>query len=496
MKFTRFAFSAVLCALVSAAMAAPAVLIVQMKLPIKDKLDPNVDISEAIGKEYDANGRLVPIVYSSADPIVKAALSTGELKGIYENPRSNEMLDAARKLHVNYVIVVSAYRSGPKIESKLLVYKDRHEVWKDEQNMSVSLQEIVDPANTVASLAHTLCVRMDLNVFKGLQDRPKANNPTLQPGQQPTVVPTMIQLTPEVNSAELNHDVDELVKSGKSSQAILKLRDSVDLAPFDFERRKALILLLGDTSAENAALEARRASAVMPEKVELRVLAARYWIKAGHSDEAQRDLNEAIARDPNGAATRLMLGEVSLSQMEPSKALPHLDEAIKQKDEAEPRFLRAICRALLGGTDGMQLDLAQAAKMSPTKADSVALKRYDFAANLMDRSLAIDGTELKSLIPKLVVKPKDQGLHEDLDQMLRLVQSRTAFLTAVEPPATGKIPHDQRLLAYRLMAQSILDVQTYCTSKDEDTLADARINLGESMKQLAAARGPAPATKN
>jgi tetratricopeptide (TPR) repeat protein len=281
------------------------------------------------------------------------------------------------------------------------------------------------------------------------------------------------------------------VKAGKTSQAILKLRDGVDIAPFDLERRKSLILLLGDSSAENAALEARRAAAVMPEKVELRVLAARFWIKAGRTDEAQKDLNEAIARDPNGAATRLMLGEVSLNQLEPSKALPHLDEAIKQKDEAESRFLRAVCRALLGGTDGMLLDLAQVAKMDPSKTDSIVQKRYSFAVGLIDRTLTIDGTDLKTLIPKLIVKPKDPALHDDLDQMLRLVQSRTAFLTAIEPPAKLRVPHDQRLLAYRLLAQSILDVQTYCTTKDEDTLADARINLGESLKQIAAAKGGA-----
>jgi len=79
-------------------------------------------------------------------------------------------------------------------------------------------------------------------------------------------------------------------------------------------------------------------------------------------------------------------------------------------------------------------------------------------------------------------------LHDQTEQLLRLVQSRTSLLSALTVAPEDQPAHDRRMLAQRLMAQSLLDLQTYSASADEDALADARINLTESLKQLVAAK--------
>ena len=79
----------------------------------------------------------------------------------------------------------------------------------------------------------------------------------------------------------------------------------------------------------------------MPDAIELRVLAARAWMRAGKPDEAQTDLNEAMARNPDGAGTRLLLGEIGIAQLKPERALDHLSKSIAAGDSAE-----AECRTV------------------------------------------------------------------------------------------------------------------------------------------------------
>jgi tetratricopeptide (TPR) repeat protein len=491
LKVASLALALGLFSIWQVAQASPTILIYQSRVPIKDKDDPNIDISKPIWQEYDQNGRLTPIVYSPSDPTLKSAVASGKLADPPIAPSDKQLFAVARKLGVDYVLVVQSQRVGKIVDASLKLFKDQRQIWTDEDNLAVTLQDIIDPQSTALSIAHTFVLRMNATPLKGFADHPKAQNPQLQPGQTPVVAPISAKPIQKTNNEELKVEVDSLIKANHSSEAILKLRDAVDQAPLDLERRLLLINELQVDQPLAAASEARRAAIVMPEKVELRVLAARAWIRAGKPNEAQEDLNEAVARDPNGASTRLLLAELSLGHLEPSKALGHLDEAIKQQDTSQARFLRAICRSMLGGIDGMNIDLKQVDKLEPTRTPDVVGSRYAQATDILDHAFTQDVNDLRSLIPKIVVKPKDSGLRDQLEQMLRLLQSRTTFLTLIEIPSNLKLPHDQRILAHKLLAQSIIGVQSYSNNSDEDTLAEARINLGEALKQLKIAQTPA-----
>ena len=488
MKSARLGVLLAFVSTVVTAEATPTILIYQSKSALKGKDDLNVDISAFIGKEYDTNGRFIPVVYSPSDPAIKAALTSRRLKSLPESPRNSEVFAVSRELRVDYLVVVEAIRSGKTVKSKLKLFRGERQIYHDDNDLSVTMKEILDPENTARSIAHTFVLRMDTGPFKEFPDQPKAQNPTLQPGQSPTAASTSVKITPETSDADLRKDIDGLVRANRTAEAILMLRDAVDASPFDLDRRNGLIDLLQANNPQAAAQEARRAAILMPDKVELRIQSARAWMKAGETAEAQKDLNEAVARDPNGVATRILLGELSLRQLEPTKAISHLDAAIKQQDSGQARFLRALCRSLLGGVDGMQIDLNQSDKFEPNRSANVIALRYSQATEILDKAFLQDGQTLRSLIPKLIVKPKDQTLRDDLEQMLRLVQGRTVFLSSLGTPRDLKLSQDQRLLAHKLLVQSLLEVQSYQSTADEDVLAEARINIGEATKHLQSAQ--------
>jgi tetratricopeptide (TPR) repeat protein len=492
LKSARVGLFLALLSASAAALAAPGLLIVQAKFSSKDKRfmpGLNTDIATYISHEFDENGRLVPVVYSKTDPIFQAAITSGRLKDVPDVPTPREVFNTARTLGAEYILVVEPTGAGKSVKAKVRLYLDGREIWKDEQEMSVSTQESVNPGDTAKSLARTFVLRLNAQPFHTLPDRPKTAPPVLQPGQTPvvTVTPPAKAAKPEISNADLKKKVDDLILANKPDSAILLMRDAVDAAPLDLDRRMALIDLLANTNPTAAAEEANRAAILMPEKIDLRLRAARAWIKAGNPDEAQKELNEAVARDPNGPSTRLLLAELSLEQLQPGKAIAHLDEAIKQQDSSQARFLRALCRSLLGGVDGMQIDLAQADKLEPVKSDSETMRRYSLAADITDRTLTQDGSDVRSMLTKIVVKPKDQGLKDQFEQTLRLIQARIELLTLIPVPPAAKPANDRRILALKLMAQSLSDIENYSKSPDEDTIADATFNLGESLKQLAAA---------
>jgi tetratricopeptide (TPR) repeat protein len=445
-----------------------------------------MDVATPLGQEYDTNGRLQPVVYSKTDPIIKSAMAAGRMTAPVAMPTIGDILDASRRLGTEYILVIETSKVNKGVTAKAELIRDRRAIWKDEINVGVSIQEVMNPTDTARSLARTLVLKMNMGPFKGLPDKPKPAAPTIQPGQEPIVGAEHTNQKSGLTNDQLRKNVAGLVQSGKSDAAILALRDAVDAAPLDLDRRMLLIQQLETSNPSAAALEARRAAILMPEKVELRVQAAREWIKAGHSDEATKDLNEAVARDPNGLATRMLLGELSLNDLQPAKAIGHFDEIIKAHDSAQARIMRAICRGLLGGTDGMQIDIEQADKLEPVKSPADMARRYGVAADVVDRSLAVDGAEVRGLLTKIVVKPKDQSIKDQIEGTLRLVQSRSALLSAFPVPPEEKSANDRRVLSHKLLAQCLLDLQTYSATPDDDTLADARINLGEALKPLAA----------
>ncbi|MEQ1934608.1 MAG: tetratricopeptide repeat protein, partial [Fimbriimonadaceae bacterium] len=157
--------------------------------------------------------------------------------------------------------------------------------------------------------------------LKSLPPKPRTPDTagTLTTDINPPVAPPKAE---KVDNTELMSQVMKLMGKGDKAGAITLLRDAVDVAPLDLERRRALVnVLLAAGYYQEAAGQARRAATILPDVVPLSLLAARAWLAAGFVEQAEVDLKEAVSREPDGAETRTLLGEVCLRRGQHPEAI-------------------------------------------------------------------------------------------------------------------------------------------------------------------------------
>jgi tetratricopeptide (TPR) repeat protein len=471
------------------------------------------------------------------DPIFRAAVSDDLIKNPNDDFKLPAAVAACSKLHAEYLLVVSAYRENGQAYARAILYRNGKQIWKDpvqpsmivdpsksptdpadlqpettvikpnskkqRQNIptktvSPTMKKIdfvlvgvhgprgLDIAETSRSQGRTWTEMLAAGPLKGLAPHTRVATPEPAQGQAPIDTGTAPKV---VDNKALQANVAALNKDGRTAQAISVLRDAVDAEPMDLERRTMLInALLATHQSELAAREARRAAELMPDKIALRAMAARAWLQVGNKDEAQLDLNEAVARDPDSVETRTLLAELCLAQNKAQNALEHLDKAVAQKPTGDVLFKRALAKALLGDDKGASEDLAKAKEAGLGSDPSEAIARYGFAVEVFDTAVKSAGDDLRSLFARALVRRSEPEVEALANDQAKLIASRSVFLSALVPPAGHKQSHERRILAHNLLAQSVIDLQSFIKSGDEDTLADARINLGEALKQLTSAR--------
>lgn len=469
-------------------MDVPRVLIVQQHDAVKEDFDPNLYIADYLYTELETDGRLAPTVWAMSDPAFREAAMNGTVQHATEEPTLNQALSGAERLRARYTIWIHAVKEKGRAKGLVRLYDGRREIWKDEKTMNIEIGGKSNDVDTSLTLAHTWALMMATKPLRDLKAVPKPVTPVIAPGQQPPVISPPPAVPPKtadkVDNVALKKDLAAMVASGHRGEAIVRLRDAVDQEPLDLERRTLLVETIMVEDPREAAMEARRAANLFPDKTELRILAARAWMQAGANDEAKSDLNEAVARDPNGVPTRLLLAEIALGDGRPDQALEHVDATLKPGPNAEGLFYRALCRSLLGGTDGLSQDLADAKKIEPNPLPDTIMRRYDLFGTVYKRSMKTAVDDERSLFQRAMVKPKDPAVHDELDRLQRLAKARVALLDGLLVPVERRQSFEQRRLAASLMAQSLMDLQQFLGSGDEDSLSDARINLGEAAKHL------------
>jgi tetratricopeptide (TPR) repeat protein len=438
--------------------------------------------------EFSESGVLEPVVWSLTDPIFREALMSGRLGNTREVPNPREAVAVAGRLKAEYTVIVSGQRQTDGFKGRAELFRGTRSIWKDEQNLSVTFENASDTDNSMRSLARTLVFRMLSEPLKGLPTRPRFDTPNHSPGQAPVTQTVQPAPTSKKNNDTLIAQADELMRSGRTSSGVLLLRDAVDGDPLDVELRVALVRLLLETDAQAAALEARRGARLIPDSVEMRVWAARAWMKAGRPDEAQTDLNEAVARSQDAPDTRQLLGEVALMQLRPEQAVQHLNSVVEQADSAEVRFLRAFGNAMAASLDGMRADLDAMHEKEPSPASADITRRYYFAAGVLDQALQADSNEIRQLIQRAIVRPQDKVVLDAVASVHRGLRGRAAFAERLGAPEANVGNHQQRVLAYKLMVQTLTDLQAFMGGGADDALNDTRINFGEAIRNGNAAR--------
>ncbi len=462
------------------AIAPPArVLIVQDKFGAVDSADAELSLDNFLAQEFDDSGKTKAIVWSITDPIFRTAKQDGLLQGLPVTPNLEQAKIGARALRADYLIWCSAVRKGDKIQGKIEVFKDGRSVLKDSQGFGVATRGELDAIATVKSIGRSWFIKISSNLWKEAPIAAKVEAPEPVKGQAPEVV-TPVAAPTNANGA-LRTQFEELVKTDKS-KALIFIKDAVDAQPLDADRRVMLILFLMKEDPIAAVIEARRATKLIPEDVQLRNLAAQSSIQAGKPEEARDELLEAVARQPEDVALRISLAVVFLRSGEPAKAIELCDRAVKLQNNPEILFRRALCRALLGGIDGMKSDLDAAEAQMPNPVPQVVEARCALSQAVYLLVVQSDLESTRNLIQLVAIRPKDELIRERLQSMQRVVASRGAFLERLNPPANLRGFFTGLNLAHKLHQQCLLDLQDFTAKESDDLLTEARLNFGESLR--------------
>ena len=509
----RAVLTLALVALSVLARAVPAVLIVQAPVAFDDEHNPNVPIALFLSQELMAGGKVAPIVWGMEDPIFRAAVEEKIVRDSRGVPSLVDVLDAAGKLKADYVFVISAWIAGPLVRARATLFRRGSVAWFDPNSETPGMSNataqkwatdalarplppgtiareftvsMADPENAVRSLARTWSMLLSNEAFRNLPTSPRVVTPDAAPGQAPVAaLPTPIK---QVENKELMVSVDGLVKDRQSHAAVNMLRDAIDTEPMDAERRRRLIeVLLVMDRPELAAREARAAADLLRERPHFWGLAARAWLEAGRVDEAQADLNELVARAPENLEARLLMGEVRLRMLDARGALDHLTAAIEQSPSKEAYFLRSVANAMIGNAEAALKDHALSNEFNLGEPLS-AQARYALVASLADQFGVQAGSELRDLIPIARVRPKDPEVAARIEARWMQVVGVMALLAREQPPTVHKQSYELQDLALKLLAQTLGDFRNFLKTGEDGLLSDATINLGEALKNLAAAR--------
>lgn len=500
MRALRSLVCGLLACVAAEAAAVPAALIVQQKAPKRYDSDFNLTVAHQVAQAMDDDGRVAPIVWSLTDPAFRAAVDDGVIPRPKDNPSMDEAFAAAERMKVEYVLVVVAVRDRDEAEGSLVLYRQRKEVWRDAQKAGVLQGGKFDPFATAATLARTWMERLAAGPWKSLPPRVGPRPAETGTGRTEPVVEPKRPVAKPVADDQLLPKLAELMRQGDVPQIVALLREAIDAQPLDLSRRKLFVdtmLSLGQTRL--AAEEARRAAELFPEAVEMRLLASRAYAELGDEAAAREQLNEAVARDPNGPLARQALGEAALLDLRPEDALQHLLKATELGATGDLLFRRALAYALAGDSKRFEQD-SQAAREGASAEPAVALARYSLAVRLADRLVARMARDGASALQAARIGRTGAEFDASLASLRRWADALAMTLRSTPVPPREANAHERRVLASNLLLQFVGQLQDAVRRSDSDQLEEATLTLGQAARvwessKASAGDGARPAGK-
>lgn len=448
-----------------------------------------------MAEALDEDGRLNPIAWTITDPIFRSAVQSNLVKES-PNPDLQTVLAGAEKLKADYVLICTVFRKDTELYGRLRLFKKGQEIWRDPavaekandgaRILTVQSNGRFDLSNSLRGAASTWTQLMFADPLKGLAPRQRIETPPVDPGVKPDI-PDAPPPT-KVDNRELMTQVMKLLATSKTAEAVALLRDAVDAEPLDAERRKALANALATAGMnETAAGEARRAAELFPEQADLRTQAARFWMAAGKIDEANVDLNEAVARNPESVETRMLLGEVALSKLQIDAAMTHLDFVLSKAPTADAHFKRSLARAMNDDSEGSKKDLDEAVRLGLGKDPLEVRTQYATAIRVSEAALSEVTEAMRTLFQRARANFGNKEVRDDRKVLASRCQGLVALFGVLGVPPVHKNSQGRLVLALKLLDQALSELGSYLDSGTDDVMGDATITLGEAVKALAAA---------
>jgi tetratricopeptide (TPR) repeat protein len=460
--------------------------------PLAVNGSPIMDLMNPMANELDSVGQLRCVTYAIEDPILREAFFSAKIKKPEHSYTLEDVLEAAKAINAPYAIWIEGQIMSVKIGQKtervlnchLTLYKGGKKLWDDSDRQSVTVFTDQAAEDTLKSVVSSLNSKLQLGPLKGFIKHPKGGDSGLGKGQSP-IIPETNDDDPTLNDwGAIQIRVKEFIADKRYNSAEMLLRDSVDAAPADPVRRRALIDFLQGYGYVDAAVAVTIASAQALGDPTMMTNAARILLDANRLKEANDMVKDAVTSDPNSADIQVIMAELQMRTALPDQALKHLELGLKSKPSADGLLLRAICRGLLGSEDGVKLDLDRAMKLDGQIRANQALRMY----SILDAAWDAEGPDIRALFQKAVLKRTAEEVSDGLEAQDHMAKACLVLLGENSANPRFEKSHGIRLLALNLLVQSMTELRHYVSKGDQESLTDARTDFGEMLKTLADAR--------
>ncbi|MCW5937531.1 MAG: hypothetical protein KIT11_09520 [Fimbriimonadaceae bacterium] len=500
----RAALAALLALTGVVASAAPLVLIVQSKLPIKGDVDPNFVIAPYLAQELESEGRVDPVTWSMLDPRFREWIGDGTAPADEWNPDLRRMLAVAAKQKAAYVVRVEAERAGARVRARIEVFRGNRMVWSYGRARPFSEQDLVDtsvpltpetarkterqtqkfqdePGNLIVfidglpdwdrtsrAIAHDWRLQLAQGPFQGLAPRAKPVETNSQTTQTPTVgEPAQDPIA----------TAQELVQKGQVEAALLVIHDAVDADPLDPALRLALAnAYLAAEKPVEASREARRAAESGIGGADAWLLAAEAALQAGDFDGGRDALKHARARGAKGPLADQLQGDFALLD-------GNWESAAEGYGTGSPNCIpgRATALALLGRTEGLAQELAAI-------TEPISPKTYRLCILSVEQALLSLLDELRT-IPQIVrTSPGAPKTLQRAEAAATKAEALSTLMDGLRPPTVHEESHAARKLAHVMLQQSALESFRFAKTNDPDAGEEAVASLGQAIRLLNSAR--------
>lgn|GEM_PF-4053589 len=468
---------------------------------------------------------MIPIAWSLSDPIFRSAVQSGKLNLLGSTVPLKNAFSAAKYLRCEYVLVVETKLNQGQLLSKSQLYDHEHLIWVDpeavdapapkmagtnlnrikltkEQRQQIENERAADrkrmnqyqstvgyrstalelngSANeegTSASLARTLVTVLDSGPFRAMA----VNLVTPDPGAAPGPV-SLIESSPEIpvaqDKATFQANLADAEKSAHPDIILTVLRDGVDSAPFDVDRRILLVKnLIFQNEISVAAAEAKSACDLSPKSVKLHLLKGETDLRLGQANDAASEAQIALTLEPQNNEALILQARSLLGQGKLNEAITIFSSASQASSTGNNLAYLAVCQAISGDDKNAQVTWATAV----AKKESVSYP--DLVAMVDDSSLAASA-RLRDLFTAAITKNPQVDVKSETNKIQAVETAEFNLVSLFSPDQEYQKSNDSRVLALTLLIQTASELALYNSSRSDEDLSAGRISLGESIHQL------------